>query len=157
MRVLAWVLVGLVVVAACASSGAGPPAKVAPADTSTPRITVTEATPGAGSEIAADTRLSLVADYALADFTPGKDRITVVLKAQDGKTWEPAKFSLTKAQGQISFTLVGSDLLEEPSLVRPFQLLLEIDRVESADSVRTLKSTSLLVFPAKQAAAVPKK
>jgi hypothetical protein len=151
MRVLAWVSVGLVAVAACATSP--PRAAMAPADTSTPRIAITETTPGAGSEIAADTRLSLVADYALADFAPGKDRITVVLKAQDGKTWEPVKLPLAKAQGQVSFTLVGSELLDEPSLVRPFQLLLELDREESATSVHTLKATSLLVFPTKPTAA----
>ena len=66
----------------------------------------------------------VVADYALDDFAPGKDRITLVFKGVGDKTWEPGEFLLRQARGRVTFEVTGKQLLEERSLVRPVQMLL---------------------------------
>src|SRR5690348_11645850 len=93
-------------------------------------------------------QVRVVADYALEDFAPGKDRVTLVFKARGGRTWEPKQYKLPQAQGQVVFEIAADVLLREPSLVRPVQALLVLDREEAPGKIRGLRATDLIFFAA---------
>jgi hypothetical protein len=129
--------------AGCATTGPDPSAKVA----------IVTTFPGRGSKIEAGTKLRVVGDYALEDFSPGKDRITLVFKTAGGRTWEPQERVLDKAKGRVIFEIDGADLLKEASLVRPLQIMLAIDRRESPENVRILRASEVAVLDADQSEA----
>jgi hypothetical protein len=148
------VLVALVALPIAARATAPSVAKPTLADGPATKLAITT-TPAPETEIDADTKLRVVGEYSVPDFKAGKDRITIVFKTAGGKTWEPAKYLLTKAQGRVTFDLQGADLLKESSLVRPFQVVLVLDRGEGADA-RTLKASETVPFPAKRTADSPR-
>jgi hypothetical protein len=128
----------LIAAMGCATTGPDPTAKLAIATTS----------PERGTKIDQDTHLRVVGDYALDDFSPGKDRITLVFKSHGGRTWEPREYMLPQAKGQVIFEVGGDELLKEASLVRPLQVLLVLDRKESPARVRTLRASDVVTFDA---------
>jgi hypothetical protein len=135
----------LALAAGCAAR-APAPTPISKVDDSGPRLAIVETSPPRGSEIDALTQVRLVAEYSLTELQPGKDRITLVLKTAGGKTWEPAKSLLTKSQGRVAFELPGAELLKQPSLARPFQVLLVLDRADAADGPRMLKASEVVSF-----------
>src|SRR4029453_14987310 len=121
--------------------------KAEPAD-GFPRLVIAETSPRQGTQIVADTHVRVVADYAAQDLQIGKDRLTVVLKTTGGKTWEPSQHILTRAQGRITFDFLGSDLLKQPTLTRPIQLLLVLDRAEPSGESRVLRASPVINYEA---------
>jgi hypothetical protein len=95
----------------------------------------------------------VVGDYSLEDFAPGKDRITLVFKSAGGRTWEPQELLLEKAKGRVIFEVGGDQILKQPSLVRPLQILLVIDRQEAPEKVRSLRASETVVLSADPAKA----
>ncbi|HXU82028.1 MAG TPA: hypothetical protein VN914_11565 [Polyangia bacterium] len=136
-------LMALLLAAGCATTGPDPSAKV----------TIVTTLPEPGTTIDATTRLRVVGDYSLEDFAPGKDRITLVFKSAGGRTWEPQELLLEKAKGRVIFEVGGDQILKQPSLVRPLQILLVIDRQEAPEKVRSLRASETVVLSADPAKA----
>jgi hypothetical protein len=117
-----------------------------PAAPPAPAIRIAETNPPPGAMVGPETHLLVVADYSVPDVQPGRDRIVVVFESADGKTWEPTRYLLSKAQGRVTFDLAGADLLKAPSLARPLRMSLVLDRFESPERMRTLAASEPAAF-----------
>ena len=110
------------------------------------KITIDKTTPTHGSSIEPDTVVRVVVDYSVNSLQPGRDKLSIVFKARGGGTWEPARYVLPKAQGQFTFEVPASVLLNHPSLVHPIQVLVALDRWDSADSRRAIAGSQVIFF-----------
>jgi hypothetical protein len=138
----------IALIAALGCAAAPPPAPKVEAPDNGPHVVIAETTPARGARLEAGTHVKVVAEYSVQDLQSGKDRLTVVLKATGGKTWEPAQHVLTKPQGRITFDFLGADLLKQPALTRPIQLLVVLDRAEPAGENRVLRASPVIDFAA---------
>jgi hypothetical protein len=150
-----WLVATLLAASGCASTRATPPGNAAsnaeplaviPRLSALPRVTIVATFPDEGSKLEANTRLRVVGEYALEDFAPGRDRITVVFKARGKRTWESKEYVLSQAKGQVVFEIGADELSRESSLVRPLQVLLVLDRQASPGTSRALRSSDVIHF-----------
>jgi hypothetical protein len=129
-----------VFVLGCAAT-APPPAAHVRRPTPANGLIIAETVPPEGKDILAGTVVRAVVAYAFDQVKPGNDRLSLVFKTRGGKTWEPRQVDLIQSRGEVTFELPADEVLQQTSLVRPFQMLAVRDRGPGVDRAAQASAT----------------